>query len=646
MAALVRALGLVLLVLAVRPAAADTPLRHDLDLRLDPAAGTAAVTDRVTLPAGRPVAFALPETARLRRVTVDGRPTEPRATGGAWRAASDPSRARAVEIDYVLAAPAPPRGRIAADGTYLPGGWTPRFGDAPFDYRLTVAAPAGQRAVVPGRLVREDTGGDGTTAVFESEYPDDHIPLFAGPYRVTERRHGGLRLRTYFHAGLEDLADGYLDQAARYLDLYGQWIGAYPFSAFHMVSSPLPVGLGFRNLTYMGIRVLRLPFIRFTSLGHEVLHNWWGNGVLVDYAGGNWCEGLTTYMADYTFALQRGADRARDKRLDWLRDYAALPAARETAVRDFVSKAHDAAQVVGYNKVAFIFHMLRERLGAEAFDAAIRRFWDANKFRAAGWDDLRRAFETASGTDLGVFFDQWVDRVGAPALRLEKAAVLPGNRVRFTLAQDDPPYALRVPVRLDTAAGPEDHVVDLAGGARTFTLAATAPPTGLAVDPDFDLFRRLAPGEAPPTLRDVTLDGKTRVLVLADGGAAATARELAARMLDSPPAEATADAVPIDGPLLVIGLADRVRAFRRSVGLSPEPDAVAGHGTARAWVERRDGRAVLTVAADDAAALADLLRPLPHYGRSSYLAFDGRKATVRGTWPVGDSPLAVSLPAP
>ena len=58
--------------------------------------------------------------------------------------------------------------------------------------------------------------------------------------------------------------------------------------------------------------MLRLPFIRASSLGHEVLHNWWGNGVLVDYARGNWSEGLTTFMADYAYKSEESAAAARE----------------------------------------------------------------------------------------------------------------------------------------------------------------------------------------------------------------------------------------------------------------------------------------------------------------------------------------------
>ena len=138
----------------------------------------------------------------------------------------------------------------------------------------------------------------------------------AGPYRVTERKFTGagnraITLRTLLHEEVADLGAGYLDATERYLRLYEDWIGPYPYGSFSIVSSPTPTGFGMPTLTYLGIDVLRLPFIRDTSLGHEVLHNWWGNGVYPDYATGNWSEGLTTFMADHAYREQAGPAAAR-----------------------------------------------------------------------------------------------------------------------------------------------------------------------------------------------------------------------------------------------------------------------------------------------------------------------------------------------
>ena len=57
--------------------------------------------------------------------------------------------------------------------------------------------------------------------------------------------------------------------------------------------------------------MIRLPFIPYTSYRHEILHNWWGNGVYVDWEEGNWCEGLTSYGADHAAKEEQGFTEGR-----------------------------------------------------------------------------------------------------------------------------------------------------------------------------------------------------------------------------------------------------------------------------------------------------------------------------------------------
>jgi hypothetical protein len=386
------------------------------------------------------------------------------------------------------------------------------------------------------------------------------------------------------------------------------------------------------------------------SLAHEILHSWWGNAVEIAYDQGNWAEGLTTYMADYALAEEAGADQARALRLAWLRDFNALPPERDQPLTAFVSRQHDAAQVVGYGKAAFVFHMLRQRAGEAGFAEALRRFYAEYRFRRAAWADLQRSFEATLGERLDGFFAQWLQRSGAPRLELRDAVVTAvtgggGFTLAVTLGQDEPAYALTVPVEITTARGSELRKVELDGAAATAMLRTGDRPLTVAVDPGFDLFRRLAPGEAPPILRDVILRADTSVWVAADDADAHTvAEELAAALLDrhvtaGPPSQAAG------GALLVIGLTPEVTARLAAEGLPPTPSALSGKGTARVWTARRkdDDGPLLVVEADDPTALAALARPLPHYRRDSFLVFDAGKAIERGVWPANGSALRRDL---
>ena len=79
-----------------------------------------------------------------------------------------------------------------------------------------------------------------------------------------------------------------------------------PFSKFALIENFWETGYGMPSFTLLGEQVIRFPFILESSYPHEILHNWWGNGVYPDYTTGNWSEGLTAYLADHLFQEMDG----------------------------------------------------------------------------------------------------------------------------------------------------------------------------------------------------------------------------------------------------------------------------------------------------------------------------------------------------
>lgn len=649
---LIASLALICMLATAAPAL-ESP-HYEIDVRLDPPTRGVWIEQRL------PIAVApgsLTVAPWIERITgqLDGHPL-PLTRNGNRIALSLPAGAGDVLViqarGTIPALPGPDDrsavvGAVAGDdGIFLPAGagWLPAANHF-MRYDLTVEIPASQRAVATGRLADEVVDGDIYRARFVADHPAEPPSIFVGAYEISERIDGDIRLRTYFHPELAPLADDYLEIASGMIRWFSQQFGDYPFADFHIVSAPLPVGLGFANLTYVGRRVLPLPFMRGRSLAHEIAHNWWGNGVYIEYAAGNWAEGLTTYVADYALAADRGADAAREMRLGWLRNFTALPPGQDMPVTQFVAKRHDAGQVVGYDKIAFVFHMLRREIGEDAFTAGLRQFWMANRFRLARWSDLRIAFETAVAGDLSWFFDQWLNRTGAPRIELvasDRLHANNGHRVTVTLKQATPIFRSRLPVTIETDRGISRHEVTLDRANQTFELAVDQQPRSVHIDPDFESFRILLPGESPPIFRDVTLAGDTLTVIATDSDDVnETARALAGRLLQRAPRvhDGSLGELP-NAPILMIGNAHAINAARIGLGMEPSPGGIGERGTARAWAETGPGgRPWLFVAADDPAALAAVMRPLPHYRNRGFVVFDGADATDKGQWPATDSPL-------
>ncbi|HKJ76562.1 MAG TPA: M1 family aminopeptidase [Gammaproteobacteria bacterium] len=561
-------------------------------------------------------------------------------------------------------------GLIAEKGIYLNGasGWYPQFGDERVRGAVTATLPDGWTAIGQGR---RDEAADGVR--WAEDHPQEALYLIAGRYTAYREEGDAATAEVYLRRDEPETAGRYLRATARYLALYSELIGPYPYAKFALVENFWETGYGMPSFTLLGPRVLRLPFIVHTSYPHEILHNWWGNGVFIDYAGGNWAEGLTAYLADHLLKARRGG--GAEYRRDQLQKYSEYAAdGDDFPLRAFRSRHGEASQAVGYGKALMLYHMLRLRLGDAAFLEGLRRLYRQHRFEYAGFDDVRRAFERAAGEDLEGVFAQWLDRTGAPHLALESVNVTAGEdgprlRASLTQTQADAPYRFRVPAAVVVAGRqePVEAAFTFDGGRRAeLALDLPAKPRRLVVDPRFDVFRRLDPRELPPTLD--RLFGADDLLLVVPGDAAEARREgyrqLARAWARGNPkvrvhSDRELDAADLEEAKAVwlLGRDNRfLDAFRERLG---ERAAVTGDGVrlegttlaleTRSVVLTAPGRQPEQtwgwLAAATPRALPGLARKLPHYGKYSYLAFrgDGPENTRKGQWPVPGSPLNRAL---
>jgi hypothetical protein len=560
-----------------------------------------------------------------------------------------------------------PAGALSSRGVHLDGDslWYPRVGPALVTFELEADVPPGWHLVSEGDGVSRDPGG---RARWATTRPLESIHLVGGPLHVWGDRAGDVETLVYLREDDPRLAARYLAATARYLALYGALIGPYPYSKFALVEHFRETGYGMPSFTLLGPTVVRLPFIVESSYPHEILHNWWGNGVFVDEAAGNWSEGLTTYLADHLMEEQRG--RGADYRRGVLQRYASyVRADRDFPLVSFRARDSAAAEAVGYGKTMMVVHMLRLRLGDERFRALLARFYRDFAGRRASFRDLQAAAEAVAGVSLAPFFDAWITRPGAPALAVASArADQHGGRwtVSASIRQvhDGAPYELALPVVVQTDTGPVRTTVALAGREASLRIDTHARPLALHVDPDHDVFRALDPRELPPSLGQIF--GDARVLAVLPSAAPAAEREAWRALVEAwrnpahaieivadadvaaPPPDRSTWLLGRDNRLAgwFVGRERRLRLEEAALVLGSERVPIEGH--AAAVVTRHPAapeRAVGWIVNAVPPAFAGLARKLPHYGRYSYVAFAGDEPvnTLSGQWPADDSPLTIDL---
>ena len=414
---------------------------------------------------------------------------------------------------------------MGTEGAFLPSSsyWFPRRPGVQALYDITISLPSGYLAVMEGELIEEEHMVASTRLRYRNINPTDGVNLVAGPYAVTGERYKGIDISTYFYKDDPLLARTYIDKTKEYLDIYEGLLPEYPYKKFVVVENFLPTGFGMPSFTLLGSVVLRLPFIPDTALGHEFVHNWWGNGVLIDPSIGNWSEALTSYMSDHLLKERVSADQAASYRLKALYNYANYARESTRPVKSFTFGSSPEARALGYSKAMMIFHMLKLLVGDEIFYESLRRFYVDNAFTHASWDDIRIAFEEVSKKKLGWFFAQWLLRPGGPELSLEEPKVsfmltslstsAPAYRLRFVIRQKPPLYRLKVPILIETEAGEVWSEILLKRETKEVKLELTDKPLSIEIDPKASLFRVLSVRETPVSIASL-LGDKRSVLVL------------------------------------------------------------------------------------------------------------------------------------
>ena len=679
---------------------AAEPLQHDLRITLQPDAHRLLVQDTITLPRGlahgKTFHFSL-HTGLAPRVLNDKAMLDPVAPKAGTPAGvyteyllTLAPGARDIKLEYggeifhalsdesaeLARGMRESAGMIATEGVFLNGSsaWYPRFEeDELMSFAVEVRLPKDWDVVSQGARTRHDLDGDARVVRWEEQHPQDEIYLIAAPFTEYTQTTDGVQAMVFLRTPDDALARTYLDATVRYTNMYSQLLGPYPYAKFALVENFWETGFGMPSFTLLGSKVLRLPFIVNSSYPHEILHNWWGNGVYVDYAGGNWSEGLTSYLADYLLQEQRG-EGANYRRGELQKYTDFVSSARDFPLMEFRSRHSSTTAAVGYGKTLFLFHMLRRELGDEVFVRALREFYRRFQFKSASFDDVKTVFAEVAKKNLDASFDAWVKRPGAPQLRVSNVQTKPDGdgfvlTANIEQTQPDAAFPLNLPIAVHLQGVETEYqtTARMEGKQLTLSLRVPGQPVRLDVDPEFDIFRRLDQAEIPPALSQVFGAEKTLILVPTEAHAPLRKayEELAQAWRAAEPdkieikTDSALKALPKNRAVWLLGWENRwltkLQPALQGYAFKVDNDGALINAQRYARAEQalvvsarspvNPAVSLAWLASSNPQTIAALTRKLPHYARYSFLAFQNSDVsnTLKGQWPVVGSPLAVAV---
>lgn len=561
-------------------------------------------------------------------------------------------------------------GIISQKGIYLAGSswWVPVFNNSLMTFSLTCELPANWKNVTQGKRNNEYIKNKKHFDTWVCNKPQEEIFLIAAKF--TEYSHdaaNGVKIKAFLRTPDESLANKYAEVTEQYMQMYEKMLGKYPYSKFALVENFWETGYGMPSFTLLGEKIIRFPFILHSSYPHELLHNWWGNSVYVDFSGGNWCEGTTAFMADHLIKEQHEA--GEEYRRSTLQKFSNLVNKNnDFPLSRFSSRYNGPSEAIGYGKALMIWQMLRKKLGDELFLKGFKLFYKNNIYKAASYDDIRKAMEKVSGINLKAFFKQWIYRTGAPeiAIKQVKNDILGKKyRVFITLEQkqNDDVFNIDIPINIATEKGIETSILNMNKKVQDFQIILKNKPLKLAVDPQYDVFRILDPNEVPPALSKIW--GSKENIIIIPSRANKTQQRIYEKFgkiwkeTDNNNFKIVYDnelkELPKESTVWVLGFENNFSKFiekrlaeyntffdKNYIKLKTKKIYKKNNSFIFTVFDKTNpNKQNIFIAFDNEKSIQGLIRKLPHYGKYGYLAFTGDEPVniAKGQWEVLNSPM-------
>jgi len=252
------------------------------------------------------------------------------------------------------------------------------------DVETVIGTDPRQIAITPGTLVREWREHGRRYFHYRTDAPTRFGgAVLSAEYAVREARWNGIPLRVYHHPTHDVNVGRMLRSMRASLAYYSAHFGPYQFRELGVVEFPRyaafarahPQMITFSEGSAFLTRVDPGDVDRtFFVVAHETAHQWWGGQVVPVSApgAGMVSETLAQYSAMMVLETTYGPGMARrfyDYNMNAYLSGRGVYANREAPLLDVERQSY-----VYYAKGAVAMYALRERLGAEAVNGALRRF--------------------------------------------------------------------------------------------------------------------------------------------------------------------------------------------------------------------------------------------------------------------------------
>lgn len=396
--------------------------------------------------------------------------------------------------------------------------WIPCFDhpSAKASVTFTVMAPAREQVVANGKFVTI-TRKDGAESAWKFEETKP-IPAYCMVIAVSEgakidaNENAVAPLSYYVPRKDAAYAPRGFAPAAPAMAFFSQTIAPYPYEKLALIIGATRFGgmenssaIVFPNTLFepRGNSPISKRFGIPTQLedvvAHEIAHQWFGDSVTESTWSDLWLsEGFATYFAGLFLEKNESEEAFREYMRNAATRYFGYEKRRNAPIHD--TETEDLMKLLNpnnYEKGAWVLHMLRDRIGDEAFFRGLRDYYSAHRDGNAMTEDLRRALEKASGKDLKEFFSRWVFGVGHPRYQVRWGFTGGASLFRVTInqTQDGEAFLDPVPIEIVVNGQKINRTIYPKSKLASLTIRLSGKPTSTKLDPNETLLKEVV--EAP-----------------------------------------------------------------------------------------------------------------------------------------------------
>ena len=311
----------------------------------------------------------------------------------------------------------------------------------------------------------------------------------------------GMEIQTWVYP--QDRERGFYDFASptkEVLGFYSNYVGPFAYEKLANIQSP-SVGGGMETASaiFYGENLINgKQDVRLRNVViHEIAHQWFGNAVTETTWDDAWLsEGFATYFTmlfqEYAYGESTYIDELKKARIRVFNFYS-----KDSTYKIVDSRTAEEGAVTNdmtYQKGAWVLHMLREKMGHEAFREGIRSYYHTFYNKNATTDDFFEVMQKFSKVPLNTFRNQWLHRPEVLNVQVAWSYDSTTSQVEVKIDQKQSTgFTFEFPIEIELVDAISKKIVsfECSGKSSTFKIKVDKNPLALLADPRTTLLAKI-----------------------------------------------------------------------------------------------------------------------------------------------------------